>query len=313
MKTMTKILPLFGLVVLVAACGGGGGDAAPTPQPPAPPPPSPPPAAATITGLSVQMLADAAAPLRYRGQALVTVTGSNLDGAALTFGGTACTLGAAPAGFSDSATARYRACTLVGVGAQQLTVAVSDNVVAQSVSFTVPQPQVTLNISANGSTLGSLVLTLDPARAPITVDNFLAYAAAGFYDGTAFHRHAPNFVLQGGGYAAPITTTTLPAAKATNPPIALEVGRGLSNVQYSVAMARTSELNSATSQFFINLVNNAGLDTAAGGYAVFGSVTAGTDLVEQMRTATCLQPNWLSPGECVPVPNLVVASASQTR
>lgn len=297
--TVLALSALSALTLLLSACGGGGGDDDD--------------AEASITGLSIRMLADANAPLRYSGQALVTVSGTELDGVALSFGGTACTLGAAPAGFTDSETARYRSCTLVGVGAQQLTVAVSGNAVAQTLNVNVPQPQVTMTISSNGSTLGSLVLTLDPVRAPVTVNNFLAYAAAGFYNGTAFHRHAPNFVLQGGGYAAPVTTTTLPAAKPTQPPIALEVGRGLSNVQYSVAMARTRELNSATSQFFINLVNNTSLDTLDGGYAAFGSITAGTDLVEQMRTATCLQPNWLSVGECLPVPNLVVASASQTR
>lgn len=267
MKTRITTIALSAL--LLAACGGGGGEDS----------------SATITGLSIRMLSDAAAPLRYRGEALVTVSGTGLDGAALSFGGTACTLEAAPAGFSDSATTRYRKCTLVGVGAQQLTVALSGNAVAQSVSFTVPQPQVTMTISANGSTLGSYVITLDPARVPITVDNFLAYVKAGFYDGTAFHRHAPNFVLQGGGYAAPLTTTTLPAAKATNPAIALEVGRGLSNTRYTVAMARTSVANSATSQFFINLVDNTGLDTAGGGYAVFGSITTGTALIETLRTA----------------------------
>lgn len=284
--------------LLLAACGGGGGDGT-----------------ATITGLSIRMLSDAAAPLRYRGEALVTVSGTGLDGAALSFGGTACTLAAAPAGFNDSDTTRYRKCTLVGVGAQQLTVAVSGNAVAQTASFTVPQPQVTMTITSNGSTLGSYVITLDPARTPITVDNFLAYVGAGFYDGTAFHRHSPNFVLQGGGYAAPLTTTTLPAAKATNPPIALEVGRGLSNLRYTVAMARTSVANSATSQFFVNLVDNTFLDpsTTSEGYAVFGSITAGTDLIETLRGATCVQPSWLSVGECLPLPNLVVASATQTR
>lgn len=283
--------------LLLAACGGGGGGDAD----------------ATISGLSIRMLADAAAPLRYRGEALVTVSGTGLDGAALSFGGTACTLAAAPAGFNDSDTTRYRKCTLVGVGAQQLTVAISGNAVAQSTSFTVPQPQVTMTIASNGSTLGSYVMTLDPARTPVTVDNFLAYVQAGFYDGTAFHRHAPNFVLQGGGYAAPLTTTTLPAAKTTNAPIVLEVGRGLSNTRYTVAMARTSVANSATSQFFINVVDNTFLDTSGGGYAVFGSITAGTDVVEAMRTAACVQPTWLSVGECVPVPNLVIASATQTR
>lgn len=99
MKTRITTIALSAL--LLAACGGGGGEDS----------------SATITGLSIRMLNDAAAPLRYRGEALVTVSGTGLDGAALSFGGTACTLEAAPAGFSDSATTRYRKCTLVGVGA----------------------------------------------------------------------------------------------------------------------------------------------------------------------------------------------------
>lgn len=295
---MRRPLSILALSLLLAACGGGGGDGS----------------GATITGLSIRMLADATAPLRYRGTALVTVTGTGLAGASLTFGGTACTLGGTPAGFADSETTRYRQCTITGVGAQQVTVAPSGGAVAQTVNIDVPQPQVTVTMTSSGSTLGSFVLTLDPARTPVTVDNFLAYVAAGFYDGTVIHRHSPNFVLQGGGYAAPVAAATAPTLKATNPPIALEVGRGLSNVRYSIAMARTSTLDSATSQFFVNLADNTALDTAGGGYAVFGSVSAGTTLIETMRAAPCVAaPTWLPSGDCLPSPNLVIASAAQTR
>ncbi|GAB4118340.1 MAG: hypothetical protein Fur0014_19580 [Rubrivivax sp.] len=310
---MKKILPSFGLVMLVAACGGGGGETA-APPPPAPAPP--PPAASTITGLSVAMLADANAPLRYRGTALVTVTGTGLSGASLSFGGNACTLASAPAGFIDSDTTRYRQCTLVRTGAQQLTVALAGGAVAQAVDLTVPLPQVTMSVTSSGSALGSFVLTLDPARAPITVDNFLAYVNAGFYDGTVIHRHSPNFVLQGGGYAAPVSAAGLPAEKPTNPPIPLEDNTGLSNLRYSVAMARTALPDTATSQFFINLADNTFLDgtTTTRGYAVFGSVTDGTALIEAMRAAPCTAVPWYGPGgDCLPVPNLVIASAAQTR
>lgn len=295
---MRRFFPTLALTLLLAACGGGGGGDS---------------SGASITGLSIRMLADANAPLRYRGTALVTVTGTGLAGASLTFGGTACTLGGTPAGFADSETARYRQCTITGVGAQQVTVAPAGGAIAQTVNIDVPQPQVTVTMASNGSTLGSFVITLDPARTPVTVDNFLAYVAAGFYDGTVIHRHAPNFVLQGGGYASPVTATALPTLKATNAPIALEVGRGLSNLRYTVAMARTNVLDSATSQFFINIVDNTFLDTASGGYAVFGSIGTGTTLVETMRAAPCVAATWLSAGECLPSPNLVIASAVQTR
>jgi peptidyl-prolyl cis-trans isomerase A (cyclophilin A) len=175
---------------------------------------------------------------------------------------------------------------------------------------------VTLAISNGAGASGNLVLTLNPTAAPVTTANFLAYVNAGFYNCTAFHRHAPGFVLQGGGFTAPLAANApAPAPKDTNAPIVLEVGRGLSNTALTVAMARTGVLNSATSQFFINLGNNALLDTSGGGYAVFGTVTAGADFVDTMRNAPCVA--WpLGPipaADCLPVPNFVITSAAQTR
>lgn len=259
------------------------------------------------------MASGAADPLRYRGVAVVTATGTTLAGATLTFSGAGCEWAAAPAGFVDSDTARHRQCTIVGVGAQQASVSPGAGATAGTVAFDVPLPQVTMNVTSGGAALGDLVFTLDPARAPITVDNFLRYVGEGFYDGTAFHRHVPGFVMQGGGYAAPLGTATLPPAKATHDPIALEVGRGLSNTAYTVAMARTAVLNSATSQFFVNVVDNTGLDTAGGGYAVFGSISGGATVMDTMRAAPCVATAWLAAGECLPSPNLVVAQARQTR
>lgn len=169
---------------------------------------------------------------------------------------------------------------------------------------------------------GTLVITLEPAAAPVTVANFLNYVNSGFYNCTVFHRHGRTaalgtFVLQGGGYTVPVSSTALfPAPKPTNPPIALEVGRGLSNVRYSLAMARTNVLNSATSEFFINTTDNAFLDTSAGGYAVFGNITTGTNVVNAMVAAGC---NFsalnfgLGNPDCVPEPNLVIINAAQTR
>jgi cyclophilin family peptidyl-prolyl cis-trans isomerase len=117
--------------------------------------------------------------------------------------------------------------------------------------------------------------------------------------------------VQGGGYA-PITPPTVPAPKpGTNPPIVLEVGKGLGNVQWSVAMARTNLPNSATSEFFINLQNNPSLDTANGGYAVFGAVTAGTNVVSAIAAAPCTPIVGFS--ECVPTPNILITTAAQTQ
>ncbi len=282
------------LTALLAACGGGGGG-------------NP-----IITSLSIHMLADAAAPLRYRGTALVTASGSGLAGAALDFNGSACSWGNAPAGVVNTDTAVHAQCIIAAVGAQQVTVGPRGGAVAQTATFDVPLPQVTLDIS--GGAQGSLVLTLDPAKVPVTVDNFLRYVGEAFYDGTAFHRHVPGFVLQGGGYAAPLSTAGLPPPKATHDPIALEVGRGLSNLRYTVAMWHSSAApDSATSQFFVNLADNNGLDTEDGGYAVFGTITSGTAVVEAMRAAACIETLFLFAGECLPAPNLVVTMARQTR
>ena len=102
------------------------------------------------------------------------------------------------------------------------------------------------------TSLGSMDFQLFPVNAPLTVQNFLNYANAGFFNGTIFHRVIPSFVIQGGGY-----TTGLVLKVPTQSPIQLETPNGLSNAQYTIAMARTNDPNSATSQFFINLTNNA--------------------------------------------------------
>jgi cyclophilin family peptidyl-prolyl cis-trans isomerase len=128
---------------------------------------------------------------------------------------------------------------------------------------------------------------------------------------------APGFVIQGGGYASPVDNNAV-TPKATNAPIALEVGKGLSNTQWSIAMARTSAPASATSQFFINLVDNsASLDPGAvngAGYAVFGNVAASSAIVSSIAGAPCTAiPFFLPSGECTPSPNVVITSAVQSR
>jgi peptidyl-prolyl cis-trans isomerase A (cyclophilin A) len=128
---------------------------------------------------------------------------------------------------------------------------------------------------------GDITLELDGAKAPKTVANFVTYVKAGHYDGTVFHRVIDGFMIQGGGMDATLKE------RPTRDPIPLESRNGLSNVRGSVAMARTGVPDSATSQFFINVVDNARLDAAnardGNGYAVFGKVVGGMDVVDRIR------------------------------
>jgi peptidyl-prolyl cis-trans isomerase A (cyclophilin A) len=124
---------------------------------------------------------------------------------------------------------------------------------------------------------GDIVLQLDAAKAPKTVANFLEYVNSGHYGGTIFHRVIDGFMIQGGGMTADL------AEKPTRAPIPLEARNGLTNARGTVAMARTGDPNSATAQFFINVVDNARLDTAGGGYAVFGRVVEGMEVVDKIR------------------------------
>lgn len=125
------------------------------------------------------------------------------------------------------------------------------------------------------TTLGKITLELDRAKAPITVENFLKYVDEGFYTNTIFHRVISDFMIQGGGF------TDGMQEKPTHAAIKNESGNGLSNVRGTIAMARTPDLNSATSQFFINRYDeNAKLDTLGGGYAVFGKVIDGLAVVD---------------------------------
>ncbi|MDQ2733798.1 MAG: peptidylprolyl isomerase [Pseudomonadota bacterium] len=130
---------------------------------------------------------------------------------------------------------------------------------------------------------GNIVIALDAAKAPNTVDNFIKYVQAGHYNGTVFHRVINNFMIQGGGMTADLKE------KATRPPIALESKNGLTNQRGTVAMARTNDPNSATAQFFINVKDNDFLNAAqspdGNGYAVFGKVISGMDVVDKIRYA----------------------------
>jgi peptidyl-prolyl cis-trans isomerase A (cyclophilin A) len=131
------------------------------------------------------------------------------------------------------------------------------------------------------TSMGDIVVELDAAKAPKTVDNFVQYVKVGHYDGTIFHRVIDGFMIQGGGMTADMKE------KATRPPIPLESRNGLANARGTVAMARTMDPNSATAQFFINLSDNAFLDQPnardGNGYAVFGRVVQGMEVVDKIK------------------------------
>ncbi len=156
---------------------------------------------------------------------------------------------------------------LVGIVAAVLSAVAATSACAQKVNMT--------------TSLGDIVIELDAAKAPKSVDNFLQYAKAGHYDGTVFHRVIENFMIQGGGFSPDLNE------KPTRAPIPLVARNGLGNSRGTLAMARTSNPNSATAQFFINVQDNTFLDAAkspdGNGYAVFGKVVSGMDVVDRIR------------------------------
>jgi cyclophilin family peptidyl-prolyl cis-trans isomerase len=184
-----------------------------------------------------------------------------------------------------------------------LNVQSSEGQIIYSSLVNVPLPQVTLITSK-----GSITLELDPNRAPISVNNFLSYVSKGFYLNTLFHRVIPNFVVQGGGYKTGMVKKIDQAG-----PIELESNKGLSNLRGTLAMARTNLPNSATSEFFINLIDNVSLDfknTANPGYAVFGKVIQGMNVVDAMAT----EPTGVLGGfSDVPLSDISVSLALQTK
>jgi cyclophilin family peptidyl-prolyl cis-trans isomerase len=160
-------------------------------------------------------------------------------------------------------------------------------------------PQVELKTS-----MGAITLELYPDKAPKTVENFLGYVKSGHYSGTIFHRVIAGFMIQGGGFDTGLNE------KPTGAPIANEATNGLKNDHYTIAMARTGDPNSATAQFFINVVDNAGLDYPrpdGWGYAVFGKVIKGMDVVDKIAAVpTGPQPPF---GSDVPSTPIVIESA----
>jgi peptidyl-prolyl cis-trans isomerase B (cyclophilin B) len=165
-------------------------------------------------------------------------------------------------------------------------------------------PRVTLDTSK-----GKIVLELNADKAPQTVLNFLTYVDAGFYDGTVFHRVIPGFMIQGGGFTPEMQQ------KATRPPIQNEADNGLQNQRGTIAMARTPEPHSATAQFFINTVDNDFLNhksksTQGWGYAVFGQVVEGIDVVDEISRVKTVS---RGAHRDVPAETVVIVSAKRLK
>ena len=161
-------------------------------------------------------------------------------------------------------------------------------------------PHVLLTTSA-----GNIELELNSQKAPVSVKNFLDYVNSGFYNNTTFHRVIPGFMVQGGGFNEQMQQ------KQPNPPIKNEADNGLKNARYTVAMARTSDPHSATAQFFINVADNGFLNHTAPsmqgwGYAVFGKVVAGQDVVDKIAKVRTGRVGWY---DDVPTEDVVIEKA----
>lgn len=267
------------LLFSLLGCGGGNGD--------------------PVTGVS-------ASNLKYTGALSavnLTLTGNALDNPVkVSANKTSCTVFAA-----TSATSRAAQCILSLPTTRKVDIVVTSNsdYVLYTTTLTAPAPQVTLK-----TTLGDVVMELDSVAAPITVKNFLSYVNQNpsFYKDTLFHRVIAGFMAQGGGF-----TTGMVQKTGLSPAIALESQNGLQNVRGSVAMARTSAADSATSQFFVNLVDNAFLNyssSSSPGYAVFGKVISGMNVIDSMAT----QPTQtVGSNQNVPVTDITITSAAQTQ
>ncbi len=257
--------------ILLSACVGGGGDTTPT-----------------VTDIQAKNLT-------YGSQAEFTFNGSYLD-RGLDATVPHCS-GQTPVHITP--TQQILRCKIYFTGDLTVKVQNGAGAVVFTKTFNVPPPQVAINTS-----MGDIVVELNPNSAPISVDNFLRYIQSGFYFNTIFHRVIPKFVIQTGGYSPGL----IPKNDALAP-IMLESFNGLSNLRGTLAMARTAEPNSATSQFYFNLENNTALDykdANSPGYAVFGTVVKGLDIMDAIGAVPTATQNGLSD---VPVTEVVVKVA----
>jgi peptidyl-prolyl cis-trans isomerase A (cyclophilin A) len=272
---MIKLFLSTALVLLISACGGSSGFAP------------------TVTGVKP-------ITLQYGKTATIYLGGKNLRSYLVVESNGGCIN---PSFASNSTTELLVLnCTVNVVGDLQLTIKSDTGSTIYTYSLSVPKPQVDIV-----TTLGSIVLELDPAAAPVTVKNFLSYVSSGFYTNTLFHRVIYGFMVQAGGH-----TVGMVKKNGQKPPIALESNNGLSNLRGTVAMARTSEPNSASSEFFINHVDNLFLDYSnnSPGYAVFGKVVQGISVVDAIASKATGQLNGFSD---VPLEDIIITATQQIR
>jgi peptidyl-prolyl cis-trans isomerase A (cyclophilin A) len=275
---MSLIKFAFGLTLLalLSACGGS------SEFPP------------VINGVKVQSL-------KYGQTAIIYLGGKDLRSTMTVDSNGACTNPSF--GTNSSTETLVLNCGVKVVGDLPITIKAADGSVVYTTTLAVAKPQVTLF-----TTKGTVVLELDPAIAPISSNNYLAYVSKGYYASTLFHRVINGFMIQGGGY-----TTGMVKKPGQLDTIELESNKGLSNVRGTLAMARTNVFNSATSEFFINAVDNTFLDyknAANPGYAVFGKVVQGMDVVD----AILAQPTGVSNGFAdVPLVDVIISLALQTQ
>jgi cyclophilin family peptidyl-prolyl cis-trans isomerase len=279
MRTHTSLLAATAallLTTLLTACGGSTG--------------FPP----VITAVKAQSLS-------YGRTATIYLGGKDLRSSLVVESGGGCT---SPSfGSSSSTDTLVLNCLVTVVGDLPLTIKSATGEVIYTTTLSVPKPEVSIITNK-----GSFTLELDLATAPITVKNFLSYVRGGYYSNTLFHRVIPGFVAQAGGY-----TTGLVRKPGQLDPIELESNKGLSNARATVAMARTNVFNSATSEFYVNLVDNTFLDyknAANPGYAVFGTVVQGMDVVD----AIAAMPTGVFNGSTdVPLIDITITMALQSK
>lgn len=248
----SRILTLC-LAITLIACGGGTKGFPPV-----------------VTGFKAQTV-------QYGRTAVFYVGGTDLRSSMTVETSSACTNPGLAS--SSSTTLLVVNCSVAAVGDFPLTLKAASGEVVYQTTVTVPKPQVQLTTS-----LGNITFELDPTAAPGTVNNFLNYVHSGYYTDTLFHRVMAGFVAQAGGY-----TSGMVAKAGQGNPIVLQSNNGLSNLRGTVAMARKADpdYDSATSEFYINLVDNTFLDyksATSPGYAVFGTVVAGMDVLDTMAT-----------------------------
>ena len=264
------------LTTLLTACGGSTG--------------FPP----VITAVKPQSLS-------YGRTATIYLGGKDLRSSLVVESGGGCTNPSF--GSSSSTDTLVLNCLVTVVGDLPLTIKSATGEVIYTTTLSVPKPQVSIITNK-----GSFTLELDIATAPITVKNFLAYVRSGYYSNTLFHRVIPGFVAQAGGY-----TTGLVRKPGQLDAIELESNKGLSNARATVAMARTNVFNSATSEFYVNLVDNTFLDyknAANPGYAVFGTVVQGMEVVD----AIAAEPTGVFNGSPdVPLTDITITMAIQSK